>query len=166
MIEQQFVEIGTRHLIGAVALRTKAVFEIKLYAFGPAGSNDLAVEVWQKRAVEFFAHAEAIERLHAERQKRFTDVKSRKLLPLEDDHAPAGFREQRRRRAARRPATDDCNVIDVGLFHVNWILVDGRVEATRWIEKSLARCQNIAAFGRLELTSPAERPIHLALSRD
>src|SRR6266481_3238273 len=117
MIEQQFVEIGTRHLIGAVALGTKAIFEIKLYAFGPACRHDLTAELWQKRAVEFFADSETIEGLHAERQKRFANVKSRKLFPLEDDHAPAGFRQQRRRGASGGSAADNRNVIDVVLVH-------------------------------------------------
>src|SRR5205085_6039882 len=33
MIEQKFVELRARHLISAIALRTKAVLEIKLYSF-------------------------------------------------------------------------------------------------------------------------------------
>src|SRR6516162_1089727 len=42
MIEQQLVELRTRHLIGAIALRAKAVLEIEFHAFRSAGGRDLA----------------------------------------------------------------------------------------------------------------------------
>ena len=45
MIEQQLVELGSRDLISAIALGTKAVLEIKLYAFGSTRGRDLAAKL-------------------------------------------------------------------------------------------------------------------------
>src|SRR6266480_7303347 len=117
MIKQELVELGSRHLVSAIALGTKAVLEIKLYAFGSTRGCDLAAKLRHKRRVEFFAHAKPVERSYAKRQERFADMKSRKLLPFEDHNAPAGLCEQRRRRAASRAAADDRDVVDVDLVH-------------------------------------------------
>src|SRR5438477_448369 len=113
MIEQQLVELGSRDLVSAIALGTKAVFEIKLHPFGSAGGRDLAAELRHECPIEFFAHAKAIERLHAEGEERLADMKSRKLFPLEENDAPSRFGEQRRCGAAGRAAANDRNVVDV-----------------------------------------------------
>ena len=51
-------------------------------------------------------------RLHAERQQRFADVKTRKPLAFKDNHAPPGSREQRRHGAAGRSSADDSDVVN------------------------------------------------------
>src|SRR6266404_1604677 len=117
MIEKHLVELRARHLIGAVAFRTKAVFEIKLYGFGSARGHDLTAVFRQEVCVEFFAHAEAIERSDTERQERFANVEAGKFFALKNDHAPSGLGEQRRGGAARRATTNDCDVVDVDLVH-------------------------------------------------
>src|SRR5207244_3362193 len=68
MIKQQFIELRARHLIRAIALRPKAVLEIKLYAFRSAGRGDLAAELRHECRIEFFANAETIESSNAEWQ--------------------------------------------------------------------------------------------------
>ena len=117
MIEQELVEFGASDLIGAVATRTKTVFEIKLRAFGSASRDNFAAEFRQKCAVKFFAQAQAIECLCAKRQERFADVKAWKFFALENDHAPPGARQQRGCSATSRPAADDSDVVDVDLHY-------------------------------------------------
>src|SRR6267142_5256928 len=115
MIQEQFVELGARDLIGTVARRLEAILEIKFYASGSAGGDDFATKLRQKSTVEFFANSQTIERCCAERQKRFTDMKTRKFFPLQDDDAAPGFSQQRCRRAPGRTATDNGNVIHIDL---------------------------------------------------
>ena len=50
-------------------------------------------------------------RVHAERQQRFTNMKPRKFLALENDDAATSAREQRRGGAAGRSAADNSGVI-------------------------------------------------------
>src|SRR4030095_15999170 len=116
MIEQQLVELGPRHLIRAIALRTEAILKIKLRAFGPARGGNLAAILRHESGVEFVADGEPIERLHAKGQERFANMEARKLFPLENNHAPTSLGEQRRGRAAGRPATNDRDVVDVDLI--------------------------------------------------
>ena len=124
------IELGARDLISAIALGSKTILKIKLYAFGPARRRDLAAEFWHERRVQFFADPQTIERSHAEGEERFADVKSWKLLALEYNHAPPGFREQRRRRASRRPTANDRDVVDVDLVHLVIKLAKFRLLAT------------------------------------
>src|SRR5215472_8101243 len=100
MIEQQFVELRTRHLVGAIALRAETVLEIKLRALGSAGGGDFAAVLRHESRIEFLAHPQTIECSHAEGQERFPEVKSRKFVALENNHASPGLSEQRRSRAA------------------------------------------------------------------
>src|ERR1700681_1569797 len=69
VIEQELVELGASDLIGAIASRAETIFEVKFYAFGAAGRDNFAPKLWKERAVEFFAHAEAIECFCAKRQE-------------------------------------------------------------------------------------------------
>ena len=84
MIEKKFVELGTRDLIGAIALRAVTILEIEFYAFGSACRDNFASEFRQERAIKLFADPEPIECLGAEREKRFADVEPGKALALEE----------------------------------------------------------------------------------
>src|SRR5215471_374995 len=117
MIEQQFVELRTRHLVGAIALRAETVLEIKLRALGSAGGGDFAAVLRHECGIEFLAHPKTIECSHAEWQERFANVEARKLFTLENNHAPTGLGEQRRSRAAGRTAANDRDVVEISVFH-------------------------------------------------
>jgi hypothetical protein len=119
VIEQELVEIRARYLIGAVRLRAKAVFKIELHALPAAGAVHLAPELFHKTgARELFMQTQPGESLHAERQQRFADMEARKLLPLQNDHATPGPRQQGARSAARRPTADDRHVVH---FAAHWV---------------------------------------------
>ena len=108
MIEQHFVEVRARDLIGAICLRTEAVLEIKFHAVVPAGAVHFAAEFFHEpRPREFFVEAESGKSLHAEGQERFANVEARKLVALEDDDAAPGAGEKRGRHAAGRSAADN-----------------------------------------------------------
>jgi hypothetical protein len=83
--------------------------------------------------IEFSADAKAIECLDAERQERFANVDARKLFPLEDNHAPARFRKQRRRGTAGRAAANNCNVVEISI-HLSVMLTSFDAKQ-RWIEQ-------------------------------
>ena len=112
VIKEELVEIGASHLISAVAVGLEAVLKIKSYAFRSTRRHNLAAVFRQKGAVKFFADAKAVERLHAEWQQRFADMKARKFLALENDHAPARAREQGRGGAPGRSAADDSDIVN------------------------------------------------------
>ena len=113
VIKEEFVEIGASHLIGAVAVGLEAVLKIKSYALRSTCRYNLTAVFRQKGAVKFFAHAKAVERLHAEWQQRFADMKARKFLALENDHAPTRAREQRRGGTAGGSSTNDADVVHI-----------------------------------------------------
>src|SRR6202022_1381840 len=115
MIQEQFVELGARDLIGTVARRLEAILEIKFYAAGSAGGDDFATKLRQKSTVEFFANSQTIKRCCAEGQKRFANVKARDLVALQNNDATLGAGQERRGRAPGRTATDNGNVIHVDL---------------------------------------------------
>ena len=70
VIEQEFVELRPRHLIGAVRPRAKAILEIKFHALFAARSVHLAAKFFHETgAGEFLMQTEPGESLHAERQK-------------------------------------------------------------------------------------------------
>src|SRR3954468_19832001 len=111
MIEQQFVEVRARHLVGAIGLGSKPVFEIKLHAVAAARAVHLAPEFFHEPgASELLVQPEARERLHAKREQRFANVESRELVALEHHDAPTGPGEQRGRGAPGRSAADNCYV--------------------------------------------------------
>src|SRR5438874_11317839 len=56
-------------------------------------------------------HSEPGKRVHAERQQRFTNMKPRKFLALENHDAATSAREQRRGGAAGRSAAHNSGVI-------------------------------------------------------
>src|SRR5205085_8680327 len=95
MIEQKFVELRARHLISAIALRTKAVLEVKLYSFRSARRGDFPAVLGHERRVQFLADAKAIESVHAEGQERFANVETRELFALEHNYTPPGLGQQR-----------------------------------------------------------------------
>src|SRR3979409_179704 len=115
MIQEQFVELGARDLIGTVARRLEAILEIKFYASGSAGGDDFATKLRQKSTVEFLPNSQTIERGCAEAQKRFANVKARELVALQNNDATTGAGQQSRGRAPSRTATDNGNVIHVDL---------------------------------------------------
>jgi hypothetical protein len=117
VIEKQLVEFRPCDLVGLFPPGAKAVLEIELDAFGSAGCHNLAAELRQKCAIEFFPHAQAFECLHAEREKGFTDVKPWKLLALQNDNAPTRARKQGRGCTSSRAAADNRNVVDAVLGH-------------------------------------------------
>jgi hypothetical protein len=134
MVEQHFIELGPRYLVRAIALGTETVFEIKLYRARSTGGHDFAAVFRQKVRIEFFTNTKPIERLHAERQERFANVEAREFFALQNDHAPPGLGEQRRRRAARRTSANDGDVIDVDLFHS--LILAKLAPIQRWIGRS------------------------------
>src|SRR5207249_11872905 len=108
----ELVEIGASHLIGAIAARLEAVLKIKFHPPCSTRGHDFPAEFRQESAIKFFADAKAVECLGAEWQKRFADMKARKFLALEKDHAPARAREQGRGGAPGRSAADDSDVVN------------------------------------------------------
>jgi hypothetical protein len=118
MIKKEFVELGPRHLIRAVEARTEAILEIKFCFLRSTCRHDLSAVFWQESAIKFFAHAEAVESLGAEWQKRFTDMNARKFFALEDDHTPARLRQKGRGRAAGWSSANDGDIVRVGLHAV------------------------------------------------
>ena len=110
-VEEHFVEIRALDLIRAVMLQPEALLEIKLHRALPARRRDFAAVFVHRPRIEPRANAQPVERRQRIRQQRFPDVKPRKFLPLQHDHAPPFLREQHRRRAARRAAADDGYVV-------------------------------------------------------
>src|SRR5439155_14345974 len=115
VIKEEFVELGASHLIGAVASRLEAVIKIEFHAPRSACRHDFSAIFWQKSAIKFFADAKPVERLGAEWQKRLADVKARKFVALENDHAPARTRQQGRGGAAGGSSANDADVVHVPL---------------------------------------------------
>ena len=113
VIQQKLVKMRASHLIGVVAFRAISILKIEFYSSLTVGTGHLTAEFFDKTgAQEFFMHAEPGKDFHARGQERFTDMKARKFFPLAHDHAPAGPRQQRCRRAARGAAADDRHVVD------------------------------------------------------
>src|SRR4051812_16805233 len=111
MIEQQLVEVRACHLVGAIGLGTKPVFEIKLHAVAAARAVHLASEFFHEAgASELLVQPETRERSHAERQQRFAVVEPRELVALKHHDATAGPGEQRGRGAPGGSAADNCYV--------------------------------------------------------
>src|SRR5262245_4359495 len=112
MIEQHFVEIAACYLISVIGLRTVTVLKVKLRSTVGTRAHDFAaVFFYEPGAQNFFVQPEPGKCLHAERQQRLADVKSRKLFALEKNHATSGAREQRRGRAAGRSAAYDRDIV-------------------------------------------------------
>jgi len=150
-------------LIGAIAARLEAVFKIKFHPPCSTRGHDFPAEFRQESAIKFFADAKAVECLGAEWQKRFADMKARKFLALENDHAPTRAREQRRGGTAGGSSTNNADIVHIDLnlvFMVAKIAAKQRGRSSPVLD---AKLDGEAAFG---LTSPAERPIHLATLRD
>src|SRR3954470_9846810 len=95
MVQQKLVEISARDLVRAIGLGAKAVFEVKLYPVAAAGAVHFATEfVHEPGLGEFLMQAEPSESLHAEREKRFANVETWKLVTLDDQDAATRAREQ------------------------------------------------------------------------
>ena len=119
MVEQNFIEIGSRDLVRVISLRAEAVLEIKFHAVIATGAAHFAAEFFHEPgAGKFLVQTEPGKCLHAEGQERFADVKPRKFFSLEDDHAAPGPREQSGGRAAGRPAADNRHLVHVDLVHL------------------------------------------------
>src|SRR6266478_2129565 len=102
-----------------IGLRAIAVLEIKLGSIFRARANDFATEFFHEPgAQELFVQTQPGKRLHAERQQRFANVKSRKFFAFEDDYAPPRAREQRRGSAASRSSSDDRDIVRGGAHRV------------------------------------------------
>src|SRR5881394_866120 len=129
MIEQDLVEVGTRDLIRAVGLRTKAVLEIKFHAVVAAGAVHFAAEFFHEPGPgEFLVEAESGESLHAEGEEGFANVEARKLVALEHDHAATGAREKGGRHAAGWSAADNRYVERVAAHSVQRSKVRGEAK--------------------------------------
>ena len=114
MIEQHFIEFGPRHLVGTIRPGSEPILKIKLGRFLSSCFRDFAAKFFDKMRAQFFLQTEPGKCLHAERQKRFTDVETRKFLAFEDNDTTPRFAQQRCRGAAGGPAADDRYVI---VFH-------------------------------------------------
>src|SRR5438128_12419168 len=116
MVEQDLVELRSRHLIRVVGLGAIRIFKVKLVTFFRARAEHFAAELFHEPGAEkLLVQAESGERPHAERQKRLANVKTRELFPLKDNDAPPRAREQRSRRASGRTAADDRDIVHVDL---------------------------------------------------
>src|SRR4030095_2305680 len=119
VIEQHLVEICPSNLVGIIGLRAITVFKVKLGPFARARAEKFAAEFfYEAGAQKLFVKTQPGERLHAERQKRFANVKTWKSLALEDDHPSPGPRQQGGCGAARRSSANDCDIVHAGLHLV------------------------------------------------
>ena len=145
MIEKQFIELGSRDLVGAIASRFKAVFKIELRAPASAGGHDLASVFWDERAIELFTDAKSIESLNAKRKKRFANMKARKFLAFENNDAASSSCEQRGGRASSWAAADDGDVIYF-TAHAGFILA--RFAAKQRAMECAGKAERRRRFGR------------------
>ena len=147
MIKKEFVELGPSHLIRAVEARTEAILEIKFCFLRSTCRHDLSAVFRQESAIEFFAHAEAVESLSAEWQKRFTDMKAWKFFALENDHAPACLRQKSRGRAAGWSPANNGDIVHIDL-HVVFMIANssdfGRQNTTGCRGASPVICANLS----------------------
>ncbi len=80
VIEQQLVELRPRHLIRGIGLRAEAILEIEFHPFLRTGARHLAAVFPEETGLlEFLVQTEPGKRLHADREKRFADVKTREF---------------------------------------------------------------------------------------
>src|SRR5439155_17163489 len=104
---------------------------------------DLAPKFLDKVGAQFFLETEPGKCLHAERQKRFADMKTRKFFAFEHNNTTPRFAQQRRRGAAGGAAADYRYVI---VFHRRKIS-RLRCEAKRWSPPSVVaaslRCSRL-----------------------
>src|SRR4029078_3475379 len=102
MIEQNLVEITTCDLISVIGLRAIAVLKVKLRSTVGTRAHDPPAVLFQDPGIhKFLVQPEPGKRFHAERQKRFADVKAREFFTLEKNDAAPGTGEQRRCRDTR-----------------------------------------------------------------
>src|SRR4030095_15382412 len=98
-----------------VCLGAKRVLEIEFISLLRTCAKHFAAKfLHESRARKFFVQSQSGKRFHAEGQERFADVKAGKFFAFEDDHAPAGAREEGGSGAAGRPSTDDGDIVHVG----------------------------------------------------
>src|SRR5438874_6437383 len=114
VIQQHLVEFRSCYLIRTVGARAESILEVKLRRFFSTGLRDLAPKFFDKAGAQLFTNPQPGKCFHAKRQKRLTDVKTRKLVAFEHNHASPRFAEQDRRGAAGGAAADNRNII---IFH-------------------------------------------------
>ena len=101
VVEEHFVELRARHLVGAFVFREQAVFEGDLDAVRPAGGGDLGAVFRQETRIEFLDDPKPLEGFHAMRQERFADMEAGKFFAFEHDDLVAETGEKRWRRCFR-----------------------------------------------------------------
>ena len=69
MIEQHFIELGSRHLVRPISPGSEPILKVKLGRFLSSCFRDFAAKFFDKMRAQFFLQTEPGECLHAERQK-------------------------------------------------------------------------------------------------
>src|SRR4051812_36689283 len=90
--------------------QSEAILEIELHRTFAAASGDFPTVLREGTVLQRIPDSKPIESVHGIRKQRLANMKSGKLLALDDDHLPTLLREQNCRRATGRTTSNDCDI--------------------------------------------------------
>ena len=108
--KQHLVELGPAHLVGVRHGLVPRVGKQELLLVFVPRRHEFGRALLDADGAHFIGHAQALEQGQVGGQQRFTNVKTRVAILVQQHYVAAFLRQQRRHRAAGRAAANDQNV--------------------------------------------------------
>jgi len=117
VIKQQLVEVGSSDLVAVPDTQVRVVGETKRRGRPVLIRDELCTGFVYTYASDLVGHAQKIKQGQVERQQRFADMETRKMLFLQQDNGFTLPSEQRRDRGASGAATNHNDIALSTIFH-------------------------------------------------